>query len=72
MKSIQPIQSKRDAILLFCCMNRLVITLIDTLTLGWAEKQKMWNINCAHADSVDIHKTEGSYISTFHFNTIGE
>ena len=27
-------------VLLFCCMNRLVITLIDTLTLGWAEKQK--------------------------------
>ena len=30
VKSIQPIQSKRGAILLFCCMNRLVITLIDT------------------------------------------
>ena len=40
--------------------------------LGWAEKQKMWNIDCAHADPVDIHKTEGSYISTFHFNTIAE
>ena len=33
---------------------------------------KMWNINSAHADSVDIHKTEGSYISSFHFNTIGD
>ena len=32
----------------------------------------MWNIDGVHADSVDIHKTEGSYISTFHFNTIGE
>ena len=39
--------------------------------LGWAEKQKMWNINCEHADSVDIHKTEGFYPATFHFNTMG-
>ena len=40
--------------------------------LGWAEKPKIWNFICAHADSVDIHKTEGSYLFTFHFNSIGE
>ena len=40
--------------------------------VGWAEKQKFWNFICEHADSVDIHKTEGSYLSTFHFNSIGE
>ena len=47
-------------------------TLTMICTIGWPEKQKMWNINCAHADSVDIHKIEGSYPATFHFNTIGE
>ena len=31
----------------------------------WAVKQKMLNINRAHADSGDIHKTEGSYIYSF-------
>ena len=41
-------------------------------TLGCAEKQKMWNIKCEHADSVDILKTEDSYLSTFNFNTTGE
>ena len=54
--------------------NNYEIWIIDSnlYRVGWVEKQKMWNINCSHADSVDIHKTEGSYISSFNFNTIGD